>query len=179
MEIWKDVPEFEGKYQVSNLGRVKSLKRKSWNGYKLIDQPEKILKQMETAYGYYMVNLWKDNKVKSIVVHRLVSICFLPNPEKKRTVNHIDGNKKNNRLENLEWATYSENRKHAVDYLGHSAPVFYGKDHWKSQPIINLTTGKRYECKSDALKDLKMAKKTLNRALETGEEIRGNKFKYD
>lgn len=106
-EIWKDIENYEGIYQVSNLGRVKSLERKH-------NPIEKIM----TAYvnhsnGYFQIGL-KKNKTRTMnKVHRLVALAFLSNPENKKTVNHIDGNKLNNNVENLEWATYSENVTHA------------------------------------------------------------------
>lgn len=99
MEIWKDIPEYEGLYQVSNEGRIRR------NG-----QTRKLHKDYR---GYLTVSLSKHSKMKYYKVHRLVALAFIPNPEGKRTVNHKDGNKENNRLENLEWATHSENIIHA------------------------------------------------------------------
>lgn len=98
---WKDVVGYEGLYKVSEYGEIYGLKSK------------KILKQQETHRGYLCVNLYKNSKMKSIVVHRLVAIAFLPNPKDKPEVNHIDGNKQNNNLDNLEWSTRSENMIHA------------------------------------------------------------------
>lgn len=101
-EIWKDIEGYEGLYQVSNLGRVKSNLRKG-----------KILKSNSTYDGYYNVTLSKNGKLKTYRIHRLVCIAFLDNPLNKSEVNHIDGNKKNNNIENLEWCTRSENAEHA------------------------------------------------------------------
>ena len=114
-EIWKDIEGYEGLYQVSNFGNVKSLARivhsKKRSDYKI---KEKILKQSDTTTGYKKVELHKDNeKRKSFKVHRLVAQAFIPNPENKREVNHIDGNKHNNNVNNLEWVTSSENKIHA------------------------------------------------------------------
>ena len=100
-EIWKDIQGYEGLYQVSNLGRIKS-------GYK------SIILQPGVCRGYLIVNLYKDKKGLSQKVHRLVAQAFIPNPENKPTVNHKDGNKQNNCVSNLEWATIKEQNNHAL-----------------------------------------------------------------
>ena len=109
-ETWKDIDGFEGYYQVSNQGRVRSF-AKSWYTEPL------ILKQHINADGYANVYLsWagKGKKVTTYKVHRLVAQAFIPNPLNKREVNHIDGDKKNNAVWNLEWVTSSENSRHAT-----------------------------------------------------------------
>lgn len=105
-EIWRDVPGYEGLYQVSNKGRVKSLH--TYHG-----KYQKILRA-STSKGYQQVILLK-NKVKCFFVHRLVAQAFIPNPENKPTVNHINGIKSDNRVENLEWADGYEQMRHAID----------------------------------------------------------------
>jgi hypothetical protein len=100
MEIWKDVKGYEGLYQVSTSGNVKSVFR-----YK------KILKQKKDRYGYLCVSLYGKTKRKDMTVHRLVAGAFIENQENKETVNHKDSNRKNNNVENLEWATWMENGK--------------------------------------------------------------------
>lgn len=111
-EVWKDIKGYEGFYQISNIGRVKSLV--GWNRHRYI-QRELILKQTMSTTGYLKVELKKDGKRKSIKVHRLVASAFLDNPEGKKTVNHKDGNKTNNEVSNLEWNTHSENINHAFE----------------------------------------------------------------
>lgn len=116
MEIWKDIKGYEGLYQVSNLGRIKSLDRKvktgiKYNEYKI--SKSKILKLNQKRNGYLSVDLSKENTVKTISVHRLVALNFIPNPENKEEVNHINAKKYDNRVENLEWVTKEENKKHA------------------------------------------------------------------
>ena len=113
-EIWEDIEGYEGLYQVSNLGRVKSLDRyvKARSHSKEFKKG-KILKPRISQKGYLTVLLCKDNIGKEYRIHRLVALAFIPNPENKLEVNHIDGKKQNNCVDNLEWNTRSENIKHA------------------------------------------------------------------
>lgn len=106
-EIWKDIEGYEGLYQVSNLGRIKSLPR---NG---TIKKEKILKSRKDKDGYLLINLCKNNKVTTFKVHRLVGLMFLDNPNSLPEINHNDGNKENCEVTNLCWTTRSENIKHA------------------------------------------------------------------
>lgn len=115
-EIWKPIKNYEGFYEVSNLGRVKSLQRgvpyKRW-GDSLKTIQTKILSQKKSTALYEQVVLSKNGAKKDYLTHRLVAETFIPNPENKPEVNHIDGNKKNNSLKNLEWVTRIENKEHA------------------------------------------------------------------
>lgn len=99
MERWKPIKNYEGFYEISTLGRVKSKRG--------------VRKPFINKYGYPCVSLWKHCVGETKPIHRLVAETFIPNPENKREVNHIDGNKQNNSVENLEWVTPSENKKHA------------------------------------------------------------------
>ena len=114
VEQWKDIPGFEGRYQISSLGRVKSLPRKVNNHTGELMVKEKILKQRHDFKGYLRIDL-KDNngKHKYLGVHRLVAETFISNPEGKPQVNHIDGIKDHNEVSNLEWVTNGENARHA------------------------------------------------------------------
>lgn len=118
MEIWKDIKGYEGYYQVSNMGRIKSLPRKIYNSgilgkNKFYITKEKILKGRLDKKGYLRVVLCKNNKKKDYLIHRLTIEAFKKNVDNKPCINHIDGNKTNNKLDNLEWCTYSENLTHA------------------------------------------------------------------
>lgn len=106
-EIWKDIPGYEGLYRVSTLGNVLSV------NYAHSGKPG-ILVQAKNGAGYPTVNLYKNGVLEQCFVHRLVSITFIPNPEGKREVDHIDGNPKNNRVENLRWCTHQENLNNPV-----------------------------------------------------------------
>lgn len=111
-EIWKDIKDYEGLYQVSNLGRIKSLDRiiksgVSNSGYSKING--KILKQKLGKDGYLSVQLWKKGKGKWFIAHRLIAIAFIPNPQNKPYIDHINTIRNDNRIENLRWATREEN----------------------------------------------------------------------
>lgn len=110
MEEWRDIKGYEGLYQISSLGEVKSVERISPQGHRL---KERIRKTYIDRYGYRAINLCKNGVITKYDIHRLVAIAFIPNPEEKPQVNHIDGNKLNNCVENLEWNTCSENISHA------------------------------------------------------------------
>ena len=115
-EVWKDIKGYEGVYQVSNLGHVKGLSRFvncPLNCKRLIK--ENTIKPELTKQGYISIKLYKNNTGKHFQVHRLIADAFIPNSENKNCINHINGIKTDNRLENLEWMTYSENNKHAYD----------------------------------------------------------------
>lgn len=133
METWKDVKGYEGYYQVSSCGRVKSTERvyKTKRAFRTV--PERIRK-LAKVHGYLYCELWKDGRHERFAVHRMVAEAFLENPGGLPVVNHKDGNKENNNVSNIEWCTYSENSYHAFrtglhkpyDRSGERNPM-YGK----------------------------------------------------
>ena len=131
-EIWRDVVGYEGLYQVSSMGRVKSLGR-------FIDnlvrghywQEEKILKPSKRINGYVGISLHKDGKAKNFNIHRLVAIAFIPNPNNLPQIDHINADKTNNNVNNLRWVTAKENINNPLNMahlMGENNP-FYGKKH--------------------------------------------------
>lgn len=117
-EIWRDACDYEDLYEVSNFGRVRR-------------KDNMVLMDGNTnSYGYRMVALSRDGKRKNVKIHRLVAKAFIPNPLNKRNVNHKDGDRVNNHVDNLEWVSHGENHKHAVDVLG----VDYS-----AKPVVQLS----------------------------------------
>lgn len=112
-EIWKDIEGYEDLYQVSNLGNVRSLDREVFNGKVYYTKLGKKLKFFSDKNGYFCLHLAKNNKQSTKKVHRLVAQTFIVNPNNKPEVNHKNGIKNDNRVENLEWVTGSENIQHA------------------------------------------------------------------
>ena len=111
---WKEIKGYEGKYIISNYGEIISLPRYKQNNSKLqYVEPKEIKRCVNRKNGYVYVQLWNEAKYKNIRLHILVAKTFIPNIENKPEVNHIDGNKQNNKASNLEWVTSSENHKHA------------------------------------------------------------------
>lgn len=134
-EIWKDIKGYEGKYQVSNYGKIKSLNYKRTGN-------ERIMKEYPSIKGYSRTCLCKNNKVKFHLIHRLVAEAFIPNPRKCLEINHKNGVKTDNRVDNLEWCTRLENVRHSL--LNNFKEFKYGENNPTSSIIyqIDIKTNK-------------------------------------
>ena len=137
MEIWKDIEGYEGLYQVSNLGRVRSL------NYKRTGKVQNM-KLGTYPNGYKMVDLKKNNKRKAHLVHRLVAKAFIPNPDQLCEVNHKDEDKANNAVDNLEWCSHIYNQHYGTKTERQAKS--------KGKPVICITTGETYYCASEAMR---------------------------
>ena len=135
-EIWKPILGFEGYYEVSNLGRVRSVDRYNSRGRFC---SSRFISPGLAGRGYFQIHLYKDNKSYNRYVHRVVAEAFIPNPKNLEQVNHIDGNKLNNHVSNLEWCTNTENNQKAWDMGLHKAPN-----------IVCLETGVVFKTAKDA-----------------------------
>ena len=137
-EIWKDVIGYEGLYQVSNLGNIKSINR-IWitnNGAKR-NHGDILIKQSLSYKGYLKVRFYKNLKRKTFFVHRLVAIAFVENPDNKPEINHKKGIKTDNRALELEWSTSSENTIHKFNVLGYQNKK--GIENPLSRPVIQIS----------------------------------------
>jgi hypothetical protein len=177
-EIWKDVVGFEGFYQVSNLGRVKSLKRpyhtSKFNHDKRMTK-EIILKPKINPDGYFISTLHKEGKRHEIALHRIVAKTFLIELENKKEVNHKDGNKLNNCVDNLEWCDRGENVRHSFR-VGLNKPHI-GEKHGMAKLFIDLRTGIFYGCMEDAARSRNMTRHQLKNRL-TGKMVNNTDITY-
>ena len=142
VEIWKDISDYEGYYQISNLGRVKSLEKTLIISGKKCVYKALIKKNGISKRGYWEVSFYKNGKGCRKKTHRLLAICFIDNPKNHPQVNHIDGNKLNNKISNLEWVNNRENSCHRVKnsnctskYVGVS--YFKRDNKWRSSIQFN------------------------------------------
>lgn len=159
-EIWKDIPGYKGLYQVSNLGRVKSLRRTTLatNGVKRC-YPEKILTPFKNSGGYMVVQLYFRHKNIHKLVHRIIAECFIPNPRNLQQVNHKNGIKDDNSIDNLEWISRRGNALHAAYELG----VIIGNNQYKRVRCIE--TGKEYPSVRSASRSTNIPMTCLKRVL--------------
>lgn len=170
-EKWKDINNYEGIYQVSNLGRIKSLERfrktRKFNGEQTGYIQEESLRKLKVVERnntkYNQITLIKDGKPKTFYVHRLVAKAFIKNPHNKYYVNHKDGNGLNNKVDNLEWVTNKQNQKHSANILknNHNKPIIaYNKKTMKKEL--------EFEIMSNAARWLLKEGKTKDKTCLTG-----------
>ena len=143
MEIWKDVKGYEGLYQVSNKGRIKSL------NYRRTGK-EGILQHSLDSYGYLKVTLHKNGKQKYFRIHRLVAEAFIPNVNDLPEVNHIDENKENNHVENLEWCDRKYNNNYGSRNERASTSM-KGKKRKLKKQILCIETGEIFDTSQDVI----------------------------
>lgn len=174
-EIWKDIPGYEGFYQVSNIGRVRSLDRvtKKWDGERL--SKGIIMKQAANIKGYLFVQLFKDGVGKIKTVHRLVAEAFLPNDGRLPQINHKDENKRNNCVENLEWCDGLYNARYGTRNLRAGASS-------SKAVIVTKSDGGEYGTYSslgDAAKAVGRSKASICNYIKAGgRSPMGLRFKY-
>lgn len=178
-EVWMPVKNFEGLYEVSNYGRVKALDRVWFTGmYKTIrSKEERLLSINKNRYGYSRVTLTKDGKYKGYTVHRLVGFSFIENKENKPCINHKNGIKTDNRLENLEWCTVSENTRHSYK---NGLQVSKKKgEHSMARKIKCDTLGLYFNCILDACDTLDVGERSVHSVLKNKQiHVKGLTFKY-
>ena len=150
-EEWRDIKGYEGLYQVSNLGRVKSFKDNNGNCR------EKILNYKPKKDGYIQVKLFKNGTYRIFKVHRLVAESFIPNPDNYPIINHKDENKTNNTVSNLEWCTQkyninygTHNKRVSESSKGISRENIKGSNNPKARKVQCITTGKKFNCIKEA-----------------------------
>lgn len=180
-EIWLDVPGYNGLYQVSNLSRIRSLDRFVTHNYGGIALKRgKVLRPNVGTEGYCEVGLCIQGRQRTLRVHRIVGLVWVPNPDNLPELNHLDGNKLNNLPCNLEWSSKSNNIKHAFR-LGlkknttRNAEIIRAEALKQSRPvqIIDITTNEAYYFKSrnDACRFLSVKTGTVTQALKRGNVI--------
>lgn len=114
-ELWKPMLNYEDLYEVSNLGRIKSVTRNNIDSIgRNVQRRSQIIKSIPKKIGYCFINVYRDGKRYKYNTHKIVALTWIPNPENKYTINHINGVKHDNRVENLEWCTVKENVHHAI-----------------------------------------------------------------
>lgn len=169
-EIWKDVSGYEGLYQVSNMGRVRSIShhaRNNINGGVRLTKGQ-ILSQYKMPNGYLQVQLSKNEKREKHYVHRLVANAFLSNKNNCSDVNHIDGDKNNNLVGNLEWCSHSENQIHMVK-SGITR---------KALPVLCLETNKSYSSMSEAERETGINRHMIKESCQNGKSYKGYNWRF-
>ena len=161
MEKWRDIPGYEGFYQGSDLGNVRSIRFNKIRNMKSWD-----------SHGYRAVELCMNNNRYTVGIHRLVALTFIPNPENKPEVNHKDRNKSNNNVENLEWVTQSENVAHAYRHGVEPRPTHQDQPFQKE--ILDIIENKKYFSIREASRQTGHKRDTIRRSLDLNTPICNN-----
>lgn len=159
MEEWKEIKGFEGVYEISNLGNVKRV------------ETQLVLKLRKHSAGYFSICLWKDGKDHYRFIHRLVAAAFIENPENKKEVNHKDGIKTNNAIENLEWVTPKENQQHSVRIGLRDKQIKL-----VSKPCVDLQTGFFFDSLKEACLATNCSYGAAKKQIE--QKLRTQRFQY-
>lgn len=166
---WRDIVGYEGLYKVHPSGKVSTVERKIWTRV----APAIVKKPYLTKEGYCMIRLSKDGKSKATGLHRLVAMAFIPNPENKPEVDHIDGNPANNSVENLRWVTPTENRLNPITRIRRS-----GKNSPVSRKVRCIQTGDVFDSLYQASEWLGLSKGALARSLCKKQKCGGYDWEY-
>lgn len=163
-EKWKNIKVYNGLYQISNYGNIRSTEKRVFiNKRLLITKRVKLLKPRTSKHGYLQITIKHNKCYKSYLMHRLVAIHFLPNKSKKLCVNHKDMNKSNNNVLNLEWVTHKENTIH---FFNNGNPYNrFGKNNGRAKMVIDTNTGIIYDTISDANKTVSISQPYLSMML--------------
>jgi hypothetical protein len=150
MEVWKDIKNYEGLYQVSNKGNIYSIRK------------NKLFKLNTNKFGYYCVSLYKNSTTKTYYVHRLVAETFIPNPDNKPEIDHIDTIKTNNRVENLRWCNHKENMNNTTSHK-----------HYNKRAVKCTTTNKVFNSSKEASRYYNIADSNIIRACRNPDKYCG------
>ncbi|MFW3529758.1 NUMOD4 domain-containing protein [Staphylococcus caprae] len=177
-EKWRDVVGYEGIYEVSNKGRVRTHKNKTTYTKKhgVRHWKQRYLKDKTPNGRDVRVSLWKDGKHKDFLVHRLVAFAFMPVVKGKECINHIDGNPKNNNVENLEWCNHLENNRHAFETgLMHTNMAVKLINHLGIEyEFISMSRASQFLGRNNGYISTK-----LKRNCKELTDIHGNKYKFE
>lgn len=182
-ETWRDVVGYEGYYQVSNLGRVRSVERRVVRGNHTQLVHEKILNQKNNSSGYLRVNLSRNNHVQQMFVHRIVAMAFVDNPASLPVIDHINGNKHDNSSSNLRWCTQSTNLHYTYSAGGRVAAIMSAEKREKqvravSRPVVR-SDGREYPSVKEAAADLGLTPCAVSHVLNGRvKSARGYSFAY-
>lgn len=195
-EVWKPVPGYEGLYEASSHGRIRSIERfvyhRRWGRFQ--KRKSVILKPAVSSRGYYTVVFGINGTRKAYAVHRIIAETFLPNPNNLPVVNHKDEDKTNNAVSNLEWCTqkYNINYGNGLKRRATAQSISKKGKHYsprtefkpgnalpsKMRPILCVETGVLYRSMKDACKDCNVSRSTILKSYKTGKTIKGLTFKF-